>query len=54
MSSSAGSSKETHNLCKRCQRSCKQRADVRLLECRRYQPVPVQLEFKFGNKKKAK
>lgn len=55
MSSSAGSHKATHNLCNRCQRSCKQIASVHLLECRRYLPVPVQLEFKFhknGNKKK--
>ncbi|HNX37342.1 MAG TPA: hypothetical protein PL124_03495 [Candidatus Cloacimonadota bacterium] len=38
---------EYNAICEKCMRKCKQRKDVHLLSCPRYNPKPVQLEIKF-------
>ena len=43
--------KEYNSVCLKCQRRCKQQAGILLVECRRYMPIPVQLEFKFKDVK---
>jgi len=36
-----------NRLCRLCERECKQSDTVLIIECRRYCPAPVQIEFKF-------
>lgn len=40
-----------NKLCQRCLRKCKQDTAVVVVECKRYAPAPVQMEFKFKLKK---
>lgn len=38
----------TYNkICERCTRKCKQRKEVHLLSCPRYNPRPIQMEIKL-------
>ncbi|MEF3694377.1 MAG: hypothetical protein V3576_03420 [Candidatus Cloacimonadota bacterium] len=38
---------EYNRICERCLRKCKQRKEVHLLSCPRYNPRPIQMEIKF-------
>jgi len=40
-----------NKLCQSCLRGCKQEKTAIVVECRRYYPAPVQVEFKFKVKK---
>ncbi|HRY83053.1 MAG TPA: hypothetical protein P5533_00300 [Candidatus Cloacimonadota bacterium] len=38
---------EYNKICAKCTRKCKQRKEVHLISCPRYNPKPVQLEIKL-------
>lgn len=38
---------EYNAICTKCTRKCKQRKEVHLISCPRYNPKPVQMEIKF-------
>ncbi|MBU7006676.1 hypothetical protein [Phosphitispora fastidiosa] len=41
-----------NKLCRLCLRECKQEKSVIIVECKRYCPAPVQVEFKFKSQKR--
>ncbi|MCD4828756.1 MAG: hypothetical protein K8R90_04925 [Candidatus Cloacimonetes bacterium] len=43
-----------NKLCDRCLRKCKQSADVTLVTCPNFDPIPQQLTIKFGRVGKRK
>lgn len=36
-----------NKLCESCRNNCKQTETARVLECKKYRPVPVQMVIKF-------
>jgi len=40
-----------NKLCQSCQKDCKQIDSALIVECRKYEPVPVQMVLKFKKSK---